>query len=128
MFYPQQLPARRLARLFEHRGDAQALPKLAQTAQNSRFRKLPAQGFPGFGGGQRPVLVSLLVQGLPQLEHQGRDLVPGGFFRSVLPIGIRPQAKNIRQRLAGNQKIRLLPDGPKQIQRHHRAGVNQPGQ
>jgi hypothetical protein len=124
---PQQLPASRLARFLEHRGDAQALPKLAQTAQNGCFGKLPAQGFPRLGGGQRPVLV-VLVEGLPQLKHQGRDLVAGGFFRSVLPIGIRAQAKNIGQRLAGNQKIRLLPNGAKQIERHHGAGVNQPGQ
>jgi len=122
---PQQLPASRLASLLEHRGDPQTLPKLAQAAQNGGFGELPAQGLPRFGGCQRPVLV---VQGLPQLEHQGRDLVPRRFFRSVLPIGIRTQAEDIGQRLAGNQKIRLLADGAKQVERHHGAGFNQPGQ
>ena len=122
---PEQLPASRLARLLERRGDTQALPKLAQAAQDGCFGQLPAQGFPRLGGGQRPVLV---VQGLPQLEHQGRDLVAGGFFRGVLPIGIRTQAEDIGQRLRGNEKIRLLADGAKQVERHHGAGVNQTGE
>ncbi len=125
MPYPEQLPARRLARPLEHRGDTQALPKLAQAAQNGCFRKLPAQGFPRLGGGQPPVLV---VQGLPQLEHQGRDLVAGGFFRGVLPIGIRTQTEDIGQRLPPDEKIRLLADGAKQVERHHAAGFNQPGE
>jgi len=47
---PQQLPASRLARLLEHRGDPQALPKLAQSAQNGGFGELPAEDFPRFGG------------------------------------------------------------------------------
>jgi hypothetical protein len=38
----------------------------------------------------------------------------------VLPIGVRAQAKNIGQRLAANEKIRLLADGAKQVERHHR--------
>jgi hypothetical protein len=54
--------------------------------------------------------------------------VARGFFRSVLPIGIRAQAKDIGQSLAGNKKIRLLADGAKQVERHQRARVNQPGQ
>jgi hypothetical protein len=54
--------------------------------------------------------------------------VAGGFFRSVLPIGIRAQAKNIGQRLAGNEKIGLLADGAKQVERHHRARINETGQ
>jgi hypothetical protein len=54
--------------------------------------------------------------------------VARGFFRSVLPIGIRAQAKNIGQRLAGNEKIRLLAGGAKQVQRHDGARVNQPGE
>jgi hypothetical protein len=123
---PEQLPAGRLAGLLEHRDDAQALPKLAQTAQNGCFGQLPAQDFPCFGGRQRPVLV-LFVQSLPQPQHQGRDLVPGGFRRSMLPIGIRAQAKDIGQSLAGSEKIRQLPGGAKQVERHHRARVNQPG-
>jgi hypothetical protein len=132
---PEQLPARRLAWFLEHRGDTQALPKLAQTAQNGGFGELPAQGFPRFGGGQRPVLVVLIlllvilvVQRFPQLEHQGRDLVAGGFFRSVLPIGIRTQAKHIGQGLAGNEKIWLFADSAKQVECHYGTGFNQPGE
>jgi hypothetical protein len=132
---PEQLPASRLARFLEHRGNTQALPKLAQTAQNSGFGELPAQGFPRFEGGQRPMLavlilllVVLVVQGFPQLEHQGRDLVAGGFFRSVFPIGIRTQAKHIGQCLAGNDKIRLFADSAKQVERHDGTGFNQPGE
>jgi hypothetical protein len=126
---PQQLPASRLPRLLEHRGDPQALPKLAQAAQNGGFGELPAEDFPRFGGSQRTMLVVfIVVQCLPQLEHQGRDLVAGRFFRSVLPIGIRTQAEGIGQSLRGNEKIRLLADGAKQVQRHHGAGFNQPGE
>jgi hypothetical protein len=128
---PQQLPASRLARFLEYRGDPQALPKLAQPAQNGGFGELPAEDFPRFGGSQHPLLVVfivLVVQCLPQLEHQGRDLVAGRFFRSVLPIGIRTQAEDIGQRLRGNEKIRLLADGAKQVERHHGAGFNQPGE
>jgi len=128
---PQQLPASRLARFLEYRGDPQALPKLAQAAQNSGFGELPAEDFPRFGGSQRPVLVVfivLVVQCLPQLEHQGRDLVAGRFFGSVLPIGIRTQAEDIGQRPRGNEKIRLLAHGAKQVERHHGPGFNQPGE
>jgi hypothetical protein len=52
----------------------------------------------------------------------------GGLFRSVLPIGIRAQAKDIRQRLAGNEKIGLLANGAKKVECHHGARVNQPRQ
>jgi hypothetical protein len=122
---PEQLPATRLAKFLEHRGNTQALPKLAQAAQNSGFGKLPAQGFPRLGRGQRPVL---FVQGLPQLEHQGRDLVARGFRWSVLPVSIGTQAEDIGQSLAGNKKIRLLPGGAKKVKCHHGAGFDQPGQ
>jgi hypothetical protein len=54
--------------------------------------------------------------------------VAGGFFRSVLPIGIRAQAEDIGQRLAGNEKIRLLAHSAKQVECDHRARVNQPRQ
>lgn len=54
--------------------------------------------------------------------------MPGGFFRSVFPIGVRTQAKHIGQRLAGNEKIRLLTHCAKQVERHHPARVNQPAQ
>jgi hypothetical protein len=113
MLDPEQLPARRLARPGKHRGNAQALPKLAQAAQHSGFGKLPAQGFPRLRGGQRTILVVFVVQCLPQLEHQWRNLVAGGFFRSMLPIGIRAQAENIGQCLACHEKIRLLAYGAK---------------
>jgi hypothetical protein len=115
----------RLAGFLEHRRNPQALPKLAQAAQNGGFGKLPTQGFPCLGCAQRTVLV---VQGLPQLKHQGRNLVAGGFFRSMLPIGIRTQAQNIGQCLAGHEKIRLLADGAKQVERYYGAGCNQPGE
>jgi len=50
------------------------------------------------------------------------------FFRSVLPIRICTQAEDIGQRLRGNEKIRLLADGAKQVERHHGAGFNQSGE
>jgi hypothetical protein len=37
----------------------------------------------------------------------------------VLPIGVGAQAEHIGERLAGNEKIRLLADGAKQVERHH---------
>ncbi len=95
-----------------------------RAAQNCGFRELAAQGFPGLGGGEHAVF----VQGLPQLEHQGRDLVAGGFLRSMLPIGIGAQAKHVGQRLGVGQKIRLLAHRAQQIQRHHAAGGDQPSQ
>ena len=52
----------------------------------------------------------------------------GRFFRSVLPIRICTQAEDIGQRLRGNEKIRLLADGAKQVERHHGAGFDQPGE
>jgi hypothetical protein len=55
MSYPEQFPARRLASLLEHRGDAQSLPKLAQTAQNGCFGQLPAEELPRLEGSQRPI-------------------------------------------------------------------------
>jgi hypothetical protein len=122
--HTKQFPAGRLARVRKPRGDAQGLPELAQSAQNRGFRQLPAQGFPSLGGGEH----SILVQGLPQLEYQGRDLMAGGFLRSMLPIRIGAQANNVGQRLFMGQEIRLLTHPAQQIQRHHLAGGNQSGQ
>ena len=96
MAYPEQLPAGRLAWVAKHRADTQSLPELAQSAQNCGLGELAAQGFPRLGGREH----ALFVQRLPQLQHQRRNLVAGGFLRSMLPIGIGPQAKHIRQRLA----------------------------
>ena len=63
-----------------------------RAAQHRGFGQLAAQGFPRLGGGER----AILVQSLPQLEHQGRDLVAGGFLRSMLPIRIGAQSKERR--------------------------------
>ena len=104
MAHAQHLPARRLAGFSQHRGDAQGLPQLAQGAQHRCFRQLAAQGLPRLGGGHG----TLLVQDLPQLEHQGRHLVARGLLRRMLPIRIRAQAKNVGERLGMGQKIRLL--------------------
>ena len=124
MAHTDQFPAGRLAQIPKPRGDAQGLPEFAESAQNCGFRKLPAQGFPSLIGGKH----SILVQGLPQLEYQGRDLVTGGFLRSMLPIRIGAQAKNVGQRLLMSQEIRLLTHPAQQIQRHHLAGSNQASQ
>jgi hypothetical protein len=46
----------------------------------------------------------------------------------MLPIRIRAQAKNVRQRLGMGQKIRLLAHRPEQVQSDHAAGGDQAGQ
>jgi len=84
MPYAEQLPLRRMASVREHRSDPQSLPKLAQAAQYGSLGELSAQRFPGLGSAQHTVF----VQRLPQLQHQGRDLVPGGFLRRMLPVRI----------------------------------------
>jgi hypothetical protein len=117
--HAKHLPTRRLARfLRQYRADAQGLPKLAQAAQHRGFGELAAQGFPSFGGGE----CALFVQNLPQLQHQGRNLVAGGFLRRMLPVWIGAQGENVRQRIAMGEKIRLLPHRAQQIERHHGAG------
>jgi hypothetical protein len=84
MPYAEQLPLRRLASVRKHRSDPQSLPKLAQAAQYGSLGELPAQRLPGLGGAEHAVF----VQRFPQLQHQGRDLVPGGFLRRMLPVRI----------------------------------------
>jgi hypothetical protein len=114
--HAQHLPARRLTRFFrQHRADAQGLPKLAQGPQHRGFGELTAQRLPGLGGGEG----TLFIQNLPQLQHQGRDLVAGGFLRRVLPVRIGAQGENVGQRLAVSEKIRLFPYRAQQIERHH---------
>ena len=49
-------------------------------------------------------------------------------LRRMLPIRIRAQAKNVRQRLGVGQKIRLLGHGPEQVQGDHAALCHQAGQ
>jgi hypothetical protein len=122
--HAEQFPARRLARLRKPRGDAQGLPEFAQSAQDRGFCQLPAQGFPSLGGSEH----TILVQSLPQLEYQGRDLMAGRFLRSMLPIRIGAQTKNVGQGLLMGQKIRLLTHPAEEIQRHHLARCNQAGQ
>jgi hypothetical protein len=46
----------------------------------------------------------------------------------MLPIRIRAQAKNVRQRLGVRQKVRLLGHCPEQVQSDHAAGCHQAGQ
>ena len=121
MAYPEQLPLRRLARVREHRADAQCLPKLTQTSQNGGLRELAPQRLPGLRSAEH----AFFVQRLPQLEHQGRDLVPGRFLRRMLPIRIGAQAKHVGQRLAVGQKIRLLAHPAEQVQSDHTAGGDQ---
>ena len=122
MVHAKHLPACRLARFFrQYRADAQGLPKLAQGAQHRGFGELAAQGLPGLGGGE----CALFVQNLPQLQHQGRDFVAGGFLRRMLPVRIGAQGENVGQRLAVGEKIRLLPHRAQQIKRHHGAGGDQ---
>jgi hypothetical protein len=121
MPYAQQLPLRRLACVPEHRADAQRLPQFAQTSQHRSLRELAPQRLPGLGSAEH----AFFVQGLPQLKHQRRDLVPGGFLRCVLPIRIGAQAKHVGQRLAVGQKIRLLAHCAEQVQSHHAAGGDQ---
>ena len=121
----EHFPARRLAAfLGVCRADAQSLPQLAQAAQNDGFGQLAAQGFAGLGGREHAVL----IERLPQFQHQRGDLMARGFLRSMLPVRIGAQGKHKRQRLAVGQKIRLLADRAKQIQRHHVAGGDQAGQ
>jgi hypothetical protein len=120
MPYPEQFPPGRLARFPVGRADAQSLPKLRQSAQNSSFGHLAPQDLSGFGGAE----CAVLVQCLPQIEHQGRDLVPGGFLRRMLPIRIGTQAKHVGKRLAVGQKIRLLAHCAEQVQGDHAAGRN----
>jgi hypothetical protein len=122
MVHAKHLPARRLPRFFrQHRADAQGLPKLAQGAQHRGFRELASQGLPGLGGGQ----CALFVQNLPQLQHQGRDFVAGGFLWSMLPVRIGAQGENVGQRLAVSEKIRLLSHRAQQIERHYGARGDQ---
>ena len=120
--HAKHLPTCRLARFFrQHRADAQGLPKLAQGAQHRGFGELAAQGFPSLVGGE----CAFFVQNLPQLQHQGRDLVAGGFLRSMFPVRIGAQGKHVGQRLAVSEKIRLFPHRAQQIERHHGAGGDQ---
>jgi hypothetical protein len=119
--HAQQLPLRRLARFPMHRANAQCLPELGQRAQNGSFGDLAPQDLSGLGSAER----AFFVQRLPQLKHQGRDLVPGGFLRRMLPIRIGTQAKHVGQRLAVGQKIRLLAHRAQQVQRDHTAGRDQ---
>jgi hypothetical protein len=118
--HAQHLPARRLTGFPQHRGNAQGLPQLAQGAQHRGFCKLAAQRLPRLVGGHG----ARLLQNLPQLQHQGRDLVPGGFLRRMLPIRIGTQAKHVGKRLAVGQKIRLLAHCAEQVQGDHAAGRN----
>jgi hypothetical protein len=46
----------------------------------------------------------------------------------MLPIRIRAQAKNVRQRLGVGEEIRLLADRPEQVQSDHTPGCHQAGQ
>jgi hypothetical protein len=120
--HAKHLPARRLARFFsQHRADAQGLPKLAQGAQHRGFGELTAQGFPGLSGSER----ALFVQNLPQLQHQGRNFMSGGFLRRMLPVRIGAQRKNVGECFPVSEKIRLLPHRAQQIERHHGAGGDQ---
>jgi hypothetical protein len=114
----QHLPACRLTGFAQHRGNAQGLPQLAQGAQHRGFGQLTAQRLLGLGGGHG----ARLLQNLPQLQHQRRDFVPGGFLRSMLPVRIAAQGENEGQRLAVGEKIRLLPHRAQQVERHHAAG------
>jgi hypothetical protein len=116
--HAKHLPARRLARFRQHRADAQGLPKLAQGAQHRGFGELAAQGLPRLGSAER----SLFVQDLPQLQHQGRHLVAGGFLRGMLPVRISAEGENKGQRRAVGEKIRLLAHCAQQVERHHGAG------
>ena len=118
------LPARRLAGFPQDRGNAQGLPQLAQGAQHRGFGKLAAQRLPRLVSGHG----ARLLQNLPQLQHQGRDFVPGGFLRSMLPVRIAAQGENEGQRFAVGEKIRLLPHRAQQVERHHAAGGDQPRQ
>ncbi len=118
---PKQLPPGRLACFPINRANAQCLPELRQSAQNSSFGDLASQDLPGLGGAEG----SVLVQGLPQIEHQGRDLVPGGLLRRMLPIRIGAQAKHVGKRLAVGQKVRLLAHRTEQVQSDYTAGRHQ---
>jgi hypothetical protein len=122
--HAQQFPLRRLTRVPIYRVDAQSLPELRQATQNRSLRQLAPQRFPGLGSAE----YTLFVQGFPQLEHQGRNLMARGLLWRMLPIRIRPQAKNVRQRLGVGEKIRLLAHCPEQVQSDHAAGCHQAGQ
>jgi hypothetical protein len=121
--HTQQLPPGWLTRFPIHRANAQSLPELGQGTQNRSLGDLAPQDLSGLGG----IECAVLVQRLPQIEHQGRDLVPGGFLRRMLPIRIGTQAKNVGKRLPVGQKIRLLAHRAKQIQSDHAAGCDQAG-
>jgi hypothetical protein len=54
--------------------------------------------------------------------------VAGGLLRRMFPVGIGAQGKNERQRLPLGEKIRLFPHRAQQIERHHRAGGDEPCQ
>jgi hypothetical protein len=122
--HAQQLPLRRLIRVPIDRADTQSLPEFRQTAQNRSLGQLAPQRFPGLGSAE----YTLAVQRFPQLEHQGRNLVARGLLRSMLPIRIRAQAKNVGQRLGVGQKIRLLAHRPEQVQSDHATACHQSGQ
>jgi hypothetical protein len=125
MAYPEQLPVGSLAvgglttRGID-RADAQCLPQLAQRAQHRGFGKLAAQRFPGLRGGEH----AFFVQRLPQLQHQGRNLVAGRFLRRMLPVRVAAQRQHERQRFCMSQEIRLFTHRAEQIQRHHFAGCD----
>jgi hypothetical protein len=114
----------RLARLAVHRAHAQALPQLAQGTEHRRLGQLTAQDFACLFGSERV----LLIQDLPEFEHQGRDFVAGGFLRRFFPVGIGAQGKHGREGIAVGQEIGLLAHDAKQIQGYDRAGSDQPHQ
>ena len=124
MSNPQQLPLGRFPCIPQHRADPQPLPQLAQPAQNRGLGQLPAQFFPRLDGGEP----AILIQRLPQFQHQRRNLMPGGLLRSMLPIRIAPQGNHKGECLAMSQKIRLFPYRAQQVQRHHRPRCDQPRQ
>jgi hypothetical protein len=122
--HTQQLPLRRLACVSIDRVDAQSLPELRQATQNRSLRQLAPQRFPCLGSAEDTVF----VQGFPQLEHQGRNLVARGLLRRMLPIRIRAQAENVGERLGVGQKIRLLAHRTEQVQSDHAPGCHHAGQ
>ena len=113
-----------LAVLAVDRANAQRLPQLGEGTEDGGLGELAAQRFARLGRCQS----ALLVKQLPQLQHQGRDLVARGFLRSMFPIRIGPQREHRGQRVSVGEKIRLLAQRAQQIQRDHRAGGGEAGQ
>ncbi len=54
--------------------------------------------------------------------------MPPGLLRRVLPVRIRAQGEDGRQRFFAGEKIRLFGDRAQQVQRDHRAGIHQADQ